>query len=289
MHLSASDSGSSYADEHAGGGVPQVRALRVRVPQPRVAVPVHEFGREPAVRRVDARVGGRARAGTGPGARRRPSPTRGHRTARRRRAPAEAHPRRGTRGRLRRPTAPVRPGGSGTGSRGDPTPRSAPCDAEVVRHQVHVIHDSRDLRHLGVREEVVEGAGGQRQEQTRAAGRRRAVERAPELGHERGEVLLVLRPMHVAVAGQTRVLPVHVEAVEVVPADKGHRAGDEAGAALRGQGGVRKAPGPGPAADGDEDLQLRVRLAQRCECGQVLLVERTAFDDLAVAAGSANA
>ena len=60
-----------------------------------------------------------------------------------------------------------------------------------------------------------------------------AVEGRPQLGHERGEVLLVLRPVRVAVAGQARVLPVHVEAVEVVAAHEVDGARHEDAAALR--------------------------------------------------------
>ena len=60
----------------------------------------------------------------------------------------------------------------------------------------------------------------------------RRVECLAQLCHRGREVLLVLGPVRVVEAAQTGVLPVNVEAVEIVPHDEPHRALDESAPAL---------------------------------------------------------
>ena len=84
---------------------------------------------------------------------------------------------------------------------------------EVVRHEVHEVDRGLHLLHLGVGQELGRGARGEGQQVMAVPCRALLVERGAQLGHERGEILLVLGTMGVSVAGQRRVLPVHVEAV----------------------------------------------------------------------------
>ena len=154
--------------------------------------------------------------------------------------------------------------------------------AEVVRHEVHVVDPRLHGVHLGVLEEIRGRAGGEGQEVPAAAGRTLLVEGSAQFGHGGGEVLLVLGPVDVAVAGQARIFPVHVEAVEVVPAHEVDRALHEALPALTSVHGVGEAARPRPAAHGDEDLQVRVALAEGGEHAEVLVVVREAFHHAAV-------
>ncbi len=152
-------------------------------------------------------------------------------------------------------------------------------DAEVVGHEVDEVDGGLDLRHLRVLDEVAGGAGGEGQEEVPPGPGALAVEGRAQAGHEGGEVLLVLRPVRVVVAGQARVLPVHVEAVEVVAPHEVHGARDEHATALRGQRGVREPLRPRPAADGHQDLEVRVVLPQAGQHLQVVGVAGTALDD----------
>ena len=109
-----------------------------------------------------------------------------------------------------------------------------------------------------------------------------AVERRTQLRHQRGEVLLVLRPMRVAQPREARVFPVDIEAIEIVALHEGDGALDEAAPALGRQYGVRKTAGPGPAAHRDEDGELRKAPAQPGQALKVLGIAREAFHDLSV-------
>ena len=107
------------------------------------------------------------------------------------------------------------------------------------------------------------------------------VEGLPQLGHQAGEVRLVLGAEHISVPDHSGVLPVHVEAVQVVAEDERDRALHEGLAARGGEGGVGEALGPRPAADRDEELQVRVFLPQTAEHPEVLCILGEAFDHLA--------
>ena len=151
--------------------------------------------------------------------------------------------------------------------------------AEVVGHQVDEVHRALDLRHLGVLQEVPRRARGEGEQERLTAPGALPVESRAQVRHERGEVLLVLRPVRVAVTGEPGVLPVHVEAVEVVAPHEVDRARDEDAAALRRERRVREPFRPGPAADRDQDPQVRVVAPQAGEHLQVLGVARGSFDD----------
>ena len=84
-----------------------------------------------------------------------------------------------------------------------------------------------------------------------------AVEALAQFGEQQREVLLVFGTEDVAVADLAGVLPVDVEAVELVALDEADGACDEARAGARGERRVGEAAGPGPAADRDEDLERR--------------------------------
>jgi hypothetical protein len=119
--------------------------------------------------------------------------------------------------------------------------------AEVVGHEVHVVRRKPARRPSRVLEEIRRGARGEGEEEVTAARRSLLVQGRAQLRHGRAEVLLVLGPVHVAVAGQARVFPVHVEAVEVVAAHEVDGALHELRAALLREDGVREVLGPGPA------------------------------------------
>ena len=151
--------------------------------------------------------------------------------------------------------------------------------AEVVGHQVDEVHDGLDLRHLRVGDEVGECARREGEQEAPPALRPLPVEGGTQVRHERGEVLLVLRPVGVAVPREPRVLPVHVEAVEVVAPHEVDRARHEHPPAPRGERRVGEALRPGPPADRDQDPQVGVVPPQAGQHLQVRAVVRAAFDD----------
>ena len=108
------------------------------------------------------------------------------------------------------------------------------------------------------------------------------IERLPQVRHHRGEVLLILRTVDVVVAAQTWVLPVDVDAVDLVPAHERDHAVGETAAALGGECRVREVIGPGPAADGDQDPQMGMLPPEIREQLEILRVTGEPFDNAAV-------
>ena len=97
--------------------------------------------------------------------------------------------------------------------------------AKIVGHQVDEIDDRLDLVHFGPGDEVGERSRRKSQEVAAVAAAAFGIERLPQVGHHRGEILVVLRTVHVVVAAQTGILPVDVDAVDVVPPHELYRAG----------------------------------------------------------------
>ena len=92
----------------------------------------------------------------------------------------------------------------------------------------------------------------------------------------------------VVVAVEAGVLPIDVEAVEVVFRDEVRCAIDEDLAALLCQCGVGEVFGPGPATNGDEDLEVGVLLFQCVQNGEVLVVVLKALNYFALCQPLAN-
>ena len=82
--------------------------------------------------------------------------------------------------------------------------------------------------HLGLRDEVGERPGGEREEIVSAAGAPLGVEGLTQFRHHRGEVLAIFRTMYVVVAAQTWIFPVDVDAVDIMPSHERDRAVGEA-------------------------------------------------------------
>ncbi len=81
------------------------------------------------------------------------------------------------------------------------------------------------------------------------------VEAGTQFPEQEYEVGAVFGAGLVARAGHAGVLPVDIEAVEIVLLEEGQGAIDELATRDRGEGGVREAAGAEPATDGDHQLE----------------------------------
>src|SRR5277367_909730 len=100
-----------------------------------------------------------------------------------------------------------------------------------------------------MRDELGRGPDGNRGDKVAAKTFSFEVESASQLFQEEGVVLLILRPEDIPVANRSWVLPINIQAIELVVAHKLNRAVDECLPAGGSQHHVREGSGPGPPTD----------------------------------------
>ena len=156
------------------------------------------------------------------------------------------------------------------------------ADVEVVGHKVDGVDVVLNLIHLSVLEEFCGGTGRNGGIQAAMKARLFSVETLAKLGEQESEVLFVFGPEGVAIAGLTGILPVDVEAVELIAFDEADSAGDKALTRLGREGDVGEGARPGPAAYGDQDSETRIRMLECIKDGEVFSVMGETFNDLSI-------
>lgn len=156
------------------------------------------------------------------------------------------------------------------------------ADVEVVGHKVDGVDVVLNLIHLGVLQEFCRGTSGNGGIQSAMKARLFSVETLAKLGEQESEVLFVFGTEGVAIAGLTGILPIDIEAVELIAFDKADGAGDKPRTTLGRERDVGEGARPGPAAYRDEDSQPRIRVFECIKDGEVFGVMGEAFNDLSI-------
>ena len=125
--------------------------------------------------------------------------------------------------------------------------------AHVVRHDLHIVDDARDLVHLRAADEFRRGADRD--------GEQVVAERLAQGLQQKGEGFAVRRIRIDARQVAAGVFPIDVDAVQAVFVDGPAAAAGEGPAALRGPGHLGKAA-RAPAADREHDVYVRIPCAE---------------------------
>ena len=137
--------------------------------------------------------------------------------------------------------------------------REVPRAVEVIGHDVDPVAHSGDAGGLEVLDLVVSGRGRDGQQVCPPVDCGGGIELRSKFLQQQRVVRLVFGPVHIASeAAADRILPVDVDAVEVVGADEVHAALCKRRAGGRCERGVTEQAAPGPSADRNQRLDVRV-------------------------------